>query len=84
MWEGSSVGFVLLSHTIRDALDHGIEEYRFLRGDDAYKSRFASENVPLVTLGLPNGVAGRTAVSAASLIQKVPPLRRTVRARLGA
>ena len=25
MWEGSSVGFVLLSHTIRDALDHGIQ-----------------------------------------------------------
>jgi CelD/BcsL family acetyltransferase involved in cellulose biosynthesis len=47
-----SVGFVLLVHTIRAALDDGVEEYKLLRGDEAYKQRFANDNDPLETVRL--------------------------------
>lgn len=45
-----SIGFVLLAHTIREALDDGIEEYRLLRGDESYKWRFATDDAPLETV----------------------------------
>ncbi len=83
-WQDLSVGSVLVVHSIRDALDHGIVEYRFLRGGEEYKFRFASDDVPLVTLGVPHGVGGQAAIAAASLIQSVPALRRAVRAPLEA
>ena len=41
------VGFVLLVHAIRCALDDGADEYRFLRGDEAYKRRFANADAPI-------------------------------------
>jgi CelD/BcsL family acetyltransferase involved in cellulose biosynthesis len=47
-----SIGFVLLAHTIRTALDDGVEEYRLLRGDEAYKMRFADGDAPLETVRL--------------------------------
>ena len=40
-WRGPSVGLVLLAHTIRSALEDGMREYRFLRGGEAFKFRFA-------------------------------------------
>ena len=43
-WERQSVGFVLLSHTIRQAFDDGMLEYRLLRGGEEYKGRFASDD----------------------------------------
>lgn len=42
-WEDQSVGVVLLSHSIRAALDDGMSEYRFLRGGEEYKKRFATD-----------------------------------------
>jgi CelD/BcsL family acetyltransferase involved in cellulose biosynthesis len=42
-----SIGFVLLLHTIRAALDDGIGEYHLLRGDEPYKHRFANDDVVL-------------------------------------
>lgn len=45
----ASVGLVLLSHTIREALDDGIREYRFLRGGEDYKYRFTDHDPGLVT-----------------------------------
>src|SRR5262249_20855769 len=34
-----SPGIVLLTQTIKDAIDHGFRYYDFLRGDEAYKGR---------------------------------------------
>ena len=51
-YDALSLGFVLLSHTIRAALDDGIREYKFLRGDEAYKQRFVNNNDPLETVTL--------------------------------
>jgi CelD/BcsL family acetyltransferase involved in cellulose biosynthesis len=65
-WERQSVGFVLLAHTIQGAFDDGMLEYRFLRGGEGYKDRFASDDPGLETVALPRGVVGRTAVRAAS------------------
>ena len=41
-WERFSVGLVLLAHTMRSAVDEGVEEYDLLRGAEAYKTRFAT------------------------------------------
>ena len=51
-WDDASVGFVLLAHSIRAALTDGVTEYRFLRGDDEYKSRFANRDRTLETPAL--------------------------------
>jgi CelD/BcsL family acetyltransferase involved in cellulose biosynthesis len=58
-----SVGFVLLTHAVRDALETGGEEFRFLRGDEDYKQRFATGDAGIGTLALPRGVRGRGAVA---------------------
>jgi CelD/BcsL family acetyltransferase involved in cellulose biosynthesis len=64
-WDRASVGFVLLAHTIREAAADGRAEYRFLRGGESYKDRFADEDPGLVTVGSGRGPAGRAALSAA-------------------
>ncbi len=54
-WDEHSVGFVLLAHTIRSAFEDGMREYRFLRGGDAYKGRFADGDPGLETVVLGRG-----------------------------
>ena len=67
-WERGSVGFVLLAHSIRAALEDGANEYRFLEGSEAYKYRFANEDEGLDTIVIPRGVRGRAAVAAAAAL----------------
>jgi CelD/BcsL family acetyltransferase involved in cellulose biosynthesis len=57
------VGFVLLAHTIREAIQDGMSEYRLLRGDESFKYRFATGDPGLETLARPNGVLGRLALA---------------------
>ena len=66
-WDHASVGFVLLVHTIRAALDDGVREYRFLQGAEEYKYRFATEDPGVETIGLSRGPLGAGAVALASL-----------------
>jgi CelD/BcsL family acetyltransferase involved in cellulose biosynthesis len=63
-WSGSSVGFVLLAHTIREALEDGVGEYRFLEGGEDYKYRFTKEDPGLETIGLAQTLAGAAALGA--------------------
>jgi CelD/BcsL family acetyltransferase involved in cellulose biosynthesis len=63
--ESSSVGFVLLSHTIRSAVEDGADEYRFLRGDEPFKYRFASGDDGLETIVVARGAVGRAALATA-------------------
>jgi CelD/BcsL family acetyltransferase involved in cellulose biosynthesis len=58
-----SVGFVLLAQTVRSALEDGMREYRFLRGGEEYKYRFASDDVGLETVILARGTRGRAAMA---------------------
>jgi CelD/BcsL family acetyltransferase involved in cellulose biosynthesis len=47
-----SVGFVLLAHTVREAIAEGAREYDLLRGSEAYKDRFATERREVETVVL--------------------------------
>jgi CelD/BcsL family acetyltransferase involved in cellulose biosynthesis len=62
----TSVGSVLLAHTIREAANDGMREYRFLRGGEPFKSRFADADPGLETVVATRGVVGRLAGAAAS------------------
>lgn len=57
-----SVGLVLRTRTMRLALDEGATEYRFLRGDEPYKYRFADHDPGLETVAVARGALGIAAV----------------------
>jgi CelD/BcsL family acetyltransferase involved in cellulose biosynthesis len=76
-WDAASVGFVLLGHSIREAIADGVREYRFLRGGEAFKYRFANADPGLETIGVARGPVGGAALTAASLLRG--PLRAVFR-----
>jgi len=57
-------GFVLLCHTIREALSDGLDEYRFLLGGEGYKDRFANSDPGLISIAAPTSVLGRSVLGA--------------------
>jgi UDP-N-acetylglucosamine transferase subunit ALG13/CelD/BcsL family acetyltransferase involved in cellulose biosynthesis len=63
-WDDASVGSVLFVHTIREAFNDGMREYRMLRGGEAYKERFASADPGLDTVAWWRGALGRPALAA--------------------
>jgi CelD/BcsL family acetyltransferase involved in cellulose biosynthesis len=69
-WDAYSTGFLVLVHSIREALADGMSEYRFLRGEEEYKYRFATSDPGLETIGLTRGFTARAALSAALLARK--------------
>ncbi len=70
-----SVGFVLLAHSIRAAAEDGIREYRFLRGDETYKRRFADSDEGLETVAVARGVRGKIAAGTAAALVRHGSLR---------
>jgi CelD/BcsL family acetyltransferase involved in cellulose biosynthesis len=74
--EADSVGFVLQAHTIREATRDGMLEYRFLRGGEAYKDRFADGDAPLDTV-----LAARTGLARLACRLAVGAQARAPRAR---
>jgi CelD/BcsL family acetyltransferase involved in cellulose biosynthesis len=83
-FERESVGFVLMVHTIREALDAGMRQYRLLLGDEPYKARFANADHGLDTVLCVRGAKGRAARAAARGAKRVPrPLRRSLRRLAG-
>jgi CelD/BcsL family acetyltransferase involved in cellulose biosynthesis len=68
-----SVGFVLLCHTMRDAFDAGVSEYRLLRGDEEYKDRFATHDHGLATIAVARTARGRAATAASAGVRRLPP-----------
>jgi CelD/BcsL family acetyltransferase involved in cellulose biosynthesis len=77
-----SVGFVLLAHSIRQAAEDGVVEYRLLRGAEPFKLRFADADPGVETFAPARGVAGRAARSAAALGLRSATVRSALR-RLG-
>lgn len=78
--ESGSVGFVLLAHTVRTALDDGISQYRLLRGGEEYKSRFANGDPGLETVVAAGSRSARVAAAVAVAASAAPPrARRWVR-----
>lgn len=82
-WDPASLGFVLLAHSIREALDDGVREYRLLRGDEPYKYRFADADPGVTTVVLGRGALGRTAVAAGTARYRLARLRRALPVRRG-
>jgi CelD/BcsL family acetyltransferase involved in cellulose biosynthesis len=76
----SSVGFVLMVHTLREAVEDGVSEYQFLVGGEDYKSRFANHDAGLDTVAITRNPAGRAAVTLLRSVQSHPrigiPMRR--------
>lgn len=79
--ERDSVGFVLLAHTIREALDDGVREYRLLRGDEPYKYRFADADPGVVTVAVGRGMLGNATALAGAARHRFARMRSGSRAR---
>jgi CelD/BcsL family acetyltransferase involved in cellulose biosynthesis len=75
VWERLSVGFVLLVHTIREALADGMREYRFLLGGEDYKYRFANDDRGLATVALARGLLGNAALTAGLRLRQSPSVQ---------
>jgi CelD/BcsL family acetyltransferase involved in cellulose biosynthesis len=69
-WDRAAVGFVLLAHVVRDAFESRMREFRFLRGDEHYKYRFATHDPRIATVVAPRTYMGRTALAAAGLVSR--------------
>lgn len=74
-WARASVAAVLLVHSIREASHDGMEEYRFLQGDEGYKYRMAEEDPGLVTLVRTRGPLARTALALGKGARRIAPAR---------
>jgi CelD/BcsL family acetyltransferase involved in cellulose biosynthesis len=81
-WDRFAVGFVLLAHSIREAIADGMEEYRLGRGAERYKSRFTEGDSELETLVLARGLKGRLAIAAAEAIPRKTRARRFLHSML--
>ncbi|MEX2108320.1 MAG: GNAT family N-acetyltransferase [Solirubrobacterales bacterium] len=74
-----SLGFVLLAHTVREACGDGVDAYRFLDGAEAYKWRFASEDLVAESRALGSGAVGRMGGFGLSAAARMPrPMRRHI------
>jgi CelD/BcsL family acetyltransferase involved in cellulose biosynthesis len=86
-WERESVGFLLELESMRRAREEGIEEYRFLGGEESYKYRFATEDPRLETVVAPATARGRLAAAALHAAWRFPVgeafLRRVGSSRAG-
>lgn len=82
--EREAVGFVLMNHTIRQALNDGMSEYRLLLGGESYKDRFANAEYGLETVMFERGARGRAALVATGVARRVPKgVRRRLKALAG-
>lgn len=83
-YDSASVGFVLLCHTVRAALQDGANAYWFLRGGEAYKDRFAEDRPVLETVAAGRTLRGRAAVAAVRAADRAPAAaRRRLRSQFG-
>jgi perosamine synthetase len=73
-----SVGSVLVVHMLRAAVRDGMTEYRFLRGGEAYKDRFATRDPGVETVVLAGSVSGRAALAGAGLRRAAGRVRRAL------
>ena len=64
-WDRYALGAAVLEHSIREAFADGMREYRLLRGDEAYKSRYATYDRGLCTILAARRRLERSAIAAA-------------------
>jgi CelD/BcsL family acetyltransferase involved in cellulose biosynthesis len=74
--EHESLGLVMLTEAVRDALDEGVREFRLLRGHSPYKYRFATEDEGLENIAVAAGRRGGAALAALRAATGCAPARR--------
>jgi CelD/BcsL family acetyltransferase involved in cellulose biosynthesis len=74
-------GTVLLAHSIRSAIEEGAREYRFGRGAEPFKYRFAGDDPGLESVILTRTTRGRTAERVARTARSTRNAVRRVRRR---
>jgi dTDP-4-amino-4,6-dideoxygalactose transaminase/CelD/BcsL family acetyltransferase involved in cellulose biosynthesis len=77
-FEQLSVGAVLIAHTLREAITDGMSEYRFLRGGEAFKYRWATRDLGVETVRLAGSAAGRATLAGAGLRRTAARVRRAL------
>ena len=70
------LGLALQIHAIRAAAEAGVREYRFLRGDEPYKKRFADRDDAVETVAVALRPRARPLTLALRASQRSPALRR--------
>jgi len=76
----ASVGLVLLAHSIREAAEDGMSEYRLLRGDERFKQRLADGDPGVETFALARGgIRGTAARSVAAAALRSDSVRSVLR-----
>jgi CelD/BcsL family acetyltransferase involved in cellulose biosynthesis len=78
-YDQSWVGMLLRCRAIRQAMEDGLSEYRFLRGDEAYKYRLASDDPGVMTTAHPRNAAAQAALA---VMRRAPAMPRGLRHRL--
>jgi CelD/BcsL family acetyltransferase involved in cellulose biosynthesis len=73
-WDDASVGYVLVTHSVRKALEDGLREYRFLRGRQEYKYHFANTDPGLETVGVARSAIGGGLLAATARVRGIPAL----------
>ena len=71
-YEEQRVGTLALIQSVRTSLDAGVAEYKLLRGDQGYKTRFAPSDHGLTTAVLARGPAGRAALAGGRGARNLP------------
>lgn len=69
-------GLALLAHTVRAAQADGLDEYRFLRGDEPFKYRFTDDDPGLITVARARGALGAAALAGGRLTRALARRRR--------
>lgn len=62
--ERDSIGFVLMAHTVRDAVENGVTRYRLLLGAEEYKRRFSNADPGVETVATARSLRGKVALGA--------------------
>ena len=63
-YDRQSVGFVLMAHTLRDAVEAGMSTYKLLLGAEEYKKRFSNSEPAVETFAATRTLRGRVALKA--------------------
>ncbi len=63
-YDRQSVGFVLMAHTLQDAVEAGMGTYKLLLGAEEYKKRFSNREPVVETFAATRTLRGRVALKA--------------------
>jgi CelD/BcsL family acetyltransferase involved in cellulose biosynthesis len=77
-----SLGMAMLAHAIRAGVEDGISDFGFLRGQEAYKYRFATDDHGLESVCVVRGPAATAALAMVQAVRSSPTARKVLRGPL--